>query len=160
MKTKRMFIICPFSQIENYIRENIDSDAYFITGLAGRLSFSDELNTQIILYFIQKENINEICIVNDINCRFMEEALENKNIQLNSASNIYKKLFSDFKEVFPKLRTRDERRLLLAKLNITDHFREIKSNNLIGPLFKRNRIKLRGMVTNRLINYSESINFM
>ncbi|MFO7657035.1 MAG: hypothetical protein R6W78_08205 [Bacteroidales bacterium] len=160
MKTNRVYIVCPFSQMEAFIRENIDTDAYFITGMAGRLCFGDEINTQVILYFIQRENIKEIIIVNDVNCRFMEEVLNNRITKPNPATIIYRKLISDFKEVFPKIKTSEERRHLLAKLNINDHFREIKSNAVLRPLFIKNSIKLRGMVTNRLSNFKEPINFM
>jgi len=88
--------------MEAFIRENIDTNAYFITGMAGRLCFDNEINMQIILYVIQIENIEEIIIVNDVNCRFMEEVLNNKITQPNPATNIFRKLVADYKEIFPK----------------------------------------------------------
>ena len=144
--------------METFIKEHIDEEAYFITGMAGRLCFDHEINTQVILYFIQLENIEEIIIVNDVNCRFMEEVLNDKITQLNPATIIYRKLISDYKEVFPKIKSPEERRHLLARLNIKDHFPEIKNNTVLRPLFTKNRIKLRGIVTNRLSNYKEPIN--
>jgi len=160
MKTNKIYIVCPFSQMEEFIRNNIDNNAYFITGAAGRINFDDMLLPEILSHIILREKIKEIIIVNDINCMFIDNVLNNKISYPNKAYNFLKKLISDYREAFPSTKPIEERRHLLAKLNINDHSREIKSNSVLKYLFTRSSIKISGIIANRFSKYTEPLTIM
>lgn len=157
MPINTLYIVCQFSQVEAFIIEKINHRARFITGLAGRLCLDDDYGTEIIRYFIEQEEITEITIVNDTNCRFIEDVLTNNNIDPNPVTGKLKNLLDDYKEVFPTVPTLKEKKRLLAKLNIAGHYREILNNAVLNPFFSQSGIKLNGLVTDRLCEFIEPV---
>lgn len=157
MTHNKLYIVCPFSQMETFITHEICSDAYFLTGMAGRLCLDDDENTGIIRFFIEKENIRGLFVVNDLNCRFINEVLTNSAKHAVPATDTLKKLFSDFREVFPSEKPLERKKHLLAKLNINDHIRELRSNKVLKTLFLNDNVKIRGLITDKMSNYSEAV---
>ena len=45
--TNTLFIICPFCQLENYLRTKFGEDVFFMTATAGVLNFSEDEITAI-----------------------------------------------------------------------------------------------------------------
>ena len=72
----KLFFICPFSQLEHFIREKYGDDVFFITTLDDVFQFEDANYAEVIRDFIKRENITDIFVVNDTSCRFIKSVLE------------------------------------------------------------------------------------
>ena len=159
MLQNKLYLVCPFSQMEGFITREIYSDAYFITGMAARLCLDDDYNTEVIRYFIEKEEICELVIVNDTGCRIIHEVLTNSIKSPSPASDALKKLVSDFREVFSPGNPVEKKKQLLAKLNVNDHCRELKDNKILKTLFLKEKVKISGLLTNKAGHYYEPLMF-
>lgn len=74
-----LFLICPFSQSEAVIRENINPAAYFLTSSAGVFRFKDADYIESIVSFIKENNITRIYVTASTDCRFAKRALKVKD---------------------------------------------------------------------------------
>lgn len=157
MPLNTLYIVCQFSQVEGFIVDKINQRARFLTSLGGLLCLDDDYNTEIIRHFIEQEEITEITIVNDTNCRFIDEVLTTHVACPNPVTGRLKTLMDDYKEVFPTVPSLTEKKRLLAMLNIAEHSREILKNSVLNPLFSQNGIKLNGLVTDRLNEFMEPV---
>lgn len=72
-----LFIICPFCQLENFLRTKFGDNVFFITAPAAVLNFSSDELSAIKDYLI-RETIKDIYLVNDVSCNFIDEAINNK----------------------------------------------------------------------------------
>ena len=59
------FIVCSFSFMENYIRNNYGENVYFITAMATNCHFHNINYSEFIIDLIRRKKINEIYIVNE-----------------------------------------------------------------------------------------------
>ncbi|MDZ4712455.1 MAG: carbonic anhydrase [bacterium] len=72
-----LFIICPFCQLESFLRTKFGDDIFFLTSPAAVLNFSAD-EVLAIREFIKREHIKDIFLVNEVTCNFIDEAIKNK----------------------------------------------------------------------------------
>lgn len=78
MKENKLFIICPFSNIEHFLRKEYGDDILFMTYSAGIIQYDNIDFLSSVKDIIINEKINKIYFVNDIKCRFINNTLQKK----------------------------------------------------------------------------------
>lgn len=99
--TKKLFITCPFSKMEPFIRKHF-GELIFCMTLPGTDFFHDtEQKIEDILHFVQQEEITHIIVVSDLDCPFLSALVRNKGNALWPFENILQDLFlSQYLTVF------------------------------------------------------------
>lgn len=156
--SNKLFLVCPFSGMEGFIRHKYGNDVFFVTAMAGAFNFQNDEYKSIIQEFIERESINEIIIANDACCRFINNVLNNKKEVKSYAEDVLKKLFSD--NYFYNLQDKSlaEQAEALATLNVKHQVHELKNSGLIkSSSFQE--VKIKGLVTNKANNLIKEIHF-
>ena len=76
----KLFLICPFSCLENILQAKYGNDIYFLTSLGAIFQFDEIEYVSELKSFIIREQIKEIYIVNETSCKFINGVI-NKNKQ-------------------------------------------------------------------------------
>ena len=147
MKNK-LFIICPFCQLENHLRNKYGNDIFFMTTTAGILNLeADEIST--IKNFIQRENITDIYLISDIGCNFIEEAIKNeKEFGLLAEQQ----LRSLIQNMLPKINStfsRQEVKKIVAETNVQQQAKYLASENILNYEITSFEIKIHTLITNK-----------
>lgn len=157
MKNK-LFIICPFSQMELYLQKKYGNEIYFITAPASVIQWNQKEYIDAIGDFIIRENIREIYLVNDTDCRFISNIINKKKLYGLYAEKIVEAiyiehLFSCFKNM-----SLSEKKLKLAELNINCQIEELMKPGVLGVQILNNHIELKGIITTKKENSYKEIN--
>ncbi|HEY8400071.1 MAG TPA: carbonic anhydrase [Cytophagaceae bacterium] len=149
MKRASLFLICPDCCIENPIQQHFKGESYFLTALGSVFNLSDENYLETITEFIKLHNIEEIIIVNDCSCRFIQSVICNEKgfqtkaeeilkiihlsgvLEITSESHAYKKAYK------------------LAELNIQHQAHAIKEIDALNNKIQKNEIRLKGLIYER-----------
>ncbi len=116
-KDAALFIICPFCQMENYLRVKYGNHIYFMTATAAVLNFdADEIST--IKDFIRKENITDVYLVNDLCCNFIEEAIKNQQVFGLQAEKQLRNIFKEIDINLIEGTTLSKKKLIIAEHNL------------------------------------------
>ena len=75
---RKLFFICPYSFLEPFLIRNFGEDTYFITALGIVFNLKEGGNADMLLEFIIRQNIDEIYLVNDVSCFFINKVLKNE----------------------------------------------------------------------------------
>ena len=143
-----LFIICPFCQLENYLRTTFGEDVFFMTATAGVLNFS-EAETTAIKDFIEREKISTICVVNDVACNFIEEAITNKKKFGLYCENKLRLLLQNLDLITESKHSLKEKRELLAHANVTKQLEYLNSEKIFKQKIQVSGINTRVLITNK-----------
>ena len=143
-----LFIICPFCQLENYLRTKFGEDVFFITATAGVLNFS-EAETTAIKDFIEREKISTICVVNDVACNFIDEAIANKKEFGLYCERELRLLLQNLDLIMESKHSWKEKRELLANANVTKQLEYLNSENIFKQKIQVSGINTRVLITNK-----------
>jgi len=73
----RLFVVCPFCQMENFIVKHY-GEVFFFTAPAAIFNIGSE-ELRVIKEFITRENIRGIYLVGETSCNFTKNVLDNTN---------------------------------------------------------------------------------
>lgn len=155
----KLFIICPFSCMEHFLRIKFGNDIFFLTS-SGAVFQSQELEYLSALRdFIIQEKIKTIYIVTDTSCRFINGIINKKQLFGLSSEKAIEELyieyyFSDFKDQ-PLL----NKQYKLAELNIRKQSNEILNSALVGSYISQFAIEIKGLITSKDKNLFKEMNF-
>lgn len=153
----RLFIVCPFSNLELFLNKKYGENIYFISSPGAVSLFREHEYLMAIKGFIEDYDINSIYIVNDTSCQFINKVIKrDANISYNweqVMEEIYiaNKLehFSDF--------TSAEHQHSLASLNINNIAKELLTSEVFKDLVALKKIVIRGLVTSKEKNQLQEI---
>lgn len=151
MPTK-LFLVCPFSFMENYIHRKFGNNIFFITSITAEANFRKIDYLETIIDFIRREKIDEIIIVNDTSCRFLNCVIKNENTLGSNAEKNLQDLFIDNYSSIIQYATILERVKKLAELNIMHQANEILENELFKQQIITNGIEVKGLITTKSEN--------
>jgi len=97
---KELYLVCPFSSAEFYIKEYINPSAYFYTSAGAVFSLDNEAHKNELKDIILSNGINRINIVGTNNCRFAKDVVDGKGL---NQFFMYKKLKSIYKLNYTEL---------------------------------------------------------
>lgn len=138
---KKFFFICPFCQIEHFIRKHF-GNVYFITAPASIFSFHDEEYALEIRDFIARKNIEEIYFVSDVNCNFIDSALSGATPHGLSCEQVIQNLMS----------SSEDTSFTLSQKIIMNQINAIKNTKSISDLMIDKKVKLQGIITSKKEN--------
>lgn len=152
-----LFFVCPFSQLESFLRDRYGDKSYFATSIATLSQFHDRAYANSIVELIINNGINEIGIAVDTNCRFLNSVLQKQTSQ-------YFKLTYPLQEIFDlhiteilNQKSLSERRQLFAKFVIHHQAEEMCKVNLFKLLVMSGQITVKGIITTRSSNESKEV---
>lgn len=156
MKNK-LFIVCPFSQMETYLQKKYGNDVYFISAPAAIAQWNQKEYTEAISDFIKRESIREIFLVNDTDCRFIESIINKQKLYGLYSEKILESIyiecfFSHFKNASPL-----EKKMKLAELNIHYQIRELMKFNALRHYIPKEDVQLKGLITSKKENLYQEI---
>lgn len=148
----KLFLVCPFSCMENFIRQKYGADVFFLTAMAGIFQWDNKEWVEKIKYFISSEKINEIFILSDVSCRFINAAINNEKINGFIAEIIIQKLLHNNYDIVSENRIIHEQQIKLAEL-IVNH-QAIKIMDVMGLQQEiiQNNIVVHELITSKNAN--------
>ena len=155
----KLFLICPFSQLEHFIREKYGDDVFFITAPGAVFQFEDVNYTEVMRDFINRENITDIFIVNDTSCRFIKSVLEKEKGFGTFSEEAIINLLIDNYSVVMQTQSLIEQKKTLAELNIRRQVSEILSNELFLQTIIQENVGIKGLITTKAENKLIELNF-
>ena len=148
MNTK-LFLVCPFSCMENFIREKYGDDVFFITAMGAVFQLNETEYLKSVKDFIERENITEIFVASDASCRFINNALKNElNYGMYSESVIQKLLKDNYALVMIE-KTIDEQQIKLAELIVNHQATELKKPHCLQQQIIQNKIIIKELITSK-----------
>lgn len=147
----KLFLICPFSCIENFIQEEYGENVFFLTSNAAVFNFDETAYIESVKEFIESHNIKEVVVVNDLSCRFLHKVLQSSGEQTrNSAEKALSHLLKDNYAFLTQQPSFKEQLTQLATLNIQEQIHKMMELDVFGVLFMLNGIKVTGLISDKL----------
>lgn len=145
----RLFLVCPFSNMETFIRRKFNQDVYFLTAMAGHAPFYDLKYTEAVLEVMKRENITELILINDTSCRFMHAILTGGQLHGTPAEEKLQQLFAEHFEEIMQQPTLSAQLKAFATLNIRKQLQEMFNNAYLRAFVQKNRLEIKGLITNK-----------
>lgn len=154
----KIFLVCPFSCMENFIRKHFGDDVFFITAMSAAFQSEEPEYLEEVKALIEIESITEIIIVNDTSCRFINNVLKKGNGFDTPIEKMLQKIFNENYSAIMQEKLLAEQQEMLAMFNVKHQANEM----LKSILFQQNhsnKITLTGFVTTKASNRIKEINF-
>ena len=154
-----LFIICPFCELENFLRTKFGDDIYFMTATAGVLNFNED-EISALKDFIRREQISTIYVVNDIGCNFIEEAIDNtKEFGLHCETELRKQLQTIQSELGTQ-NLKGEKKRVLTENNLQQQAKYLASTKILKHEIETLQIRIHTLITNKYdsINHKFKLN--
>ena len=151
MYSNKLFIVCPFSNLENFIIQKYGEEVFFFTTLATILD-NETVDRLSLRHLIERENIKEIIIAVDTSCYFINGCLKKTLKRKKYPEIVLSKIRLDNINLINKMQTLSNKQILLADLIVKSQILEIlKPNNvLIEKMI--HQLTISGMITNKSTN--------
>lgn len=150
--SNKVFLVCPFSNMEHFIRKIYGSDVFFMTGIGGVLSSRDQEYLISIRDFLKNNRIESIYVVSDTDCRFINNIIYREPLYGTTAENLIESIYLDhFSEISKEPTSYDQKRKL-AELNVRNQASEISKNTILQTQLIENNTKIIGLVTTKSTN--------
>jgi carbonic anhydrase len=157
MKNK-LFIVCPFSQMELFLQKKYGNEIYFITALASIMQWNQKEDMDAIRDFIIRESVQEIYLVHDTGCRFINNIITKHKLYGLLSEEIIQNIYvehylSDFEN-----KELSVQQFKLAELSIKYQAEEITKSDVLGIQIIEDAILLKGLITSKKKNLFKEIN--
>jgi hypothetical protein len=146
----RLFLVCPDCFMERKIRQHFEGDNYFLTALGGvfqpaSFEYAEEVNE-----LLSRNDIREICIVNDNSCTFTRNVVNGKNSDCTvRAEEVLKQVYRGNPRTFSQAPDKKEKQTRLARLNIIRQAIQLRDTAYIGERIQSEGLRLKGFVYDR-----------
>jgi hypothetical protein len=145
-----LFLICPDCHIENAIREEYSEVGFFLTALGSVFNEDTFEYAEQINQLIAGEEIGQIYIVNDFYCTFIQNIINGDPTHNTNAEEVLMSILADNQEEFNESdTTKENKALILAKLNIYRQSKELLDLAFIGDKIRDKQIEIKGLIYNR-----------
>lgn len=140
MPHSKLFLVCPFCQMETFIRKEY-GNVYFLTAPASIFNFSDEQFAKEISTFLTTYHITDVYVVCDLTCKFIHNALAAGPAHGLSCEQTLECMVSRSDDPFSLAQK-------IIQLQVTN----IKNAHSIHAAVNERKIKIHGIVTSKLNN--------
>ena len=148
----KLFLVCPFSGLETFIREKYGNDVYFLMVLGTHFQADDAGYVKKVADFILREDIKELYVVNDISCRFINKTLKREPGFGTKVEYLLKQIYI---ENYLKVRQNNdlrEQQVKLASLNVYRQMHVLLHHKVLSRLRLKHNITIHGVVTSKETN--------
>lgn len=149
--------MCPFSFLEPFIQSKFGKGVFFLTAMGAELDLQSKEYVQIIQWMIKHENIDEVIVVNDTSCRFIQRVNYSASESQYKTEQLLSQRFNDVSIDTDKEVSTLEKQILLATWNVKQQVLALKTSDLFTSL-SSNQIKLSGLVTTKATNQCLEVN--
>lgn len=149
MITNKLFIVCPFSRMESFLRHKYGEDAYFLTFTGAVIQYDEPEYLLDIKNLIQREKIRTIYVVNDTSCRFINGIINKNKLFGLYAEEVIEDLYIEHYRTEFKGQSVPNQQSKLAELNIKNQLDELLNSYLLGPYLSKHAIEVKGLVTSK-----------
>ncbi|MFT5778226.1 MAG: hypothetical protein ACI837_001182 [Crocinitomicaceae bacterium] len=130
--SNKLFLVCPFSCMEPFLRSKYGNDIFFLTAPGAILSSQNYGDDEAIRDFIVREKIATVYIVNDSSCRFINGIIKNDKLFGLPAEKIIEDIYIDYYLSDFKNQSLANQQLKLAELTSRNQVNEIGNSILLG----------------------------
>jgi len=145
----KLFIVCPFSCLENFLKQRYGKDIFFLTYSAAVIQYRDFDYLYKVKEFAIREEINTIYLVNDTSCRFINGIINQGGLSGLASENAIVDLYLEHYFSAFKGRPLYQQQLKMAELNIQSQISEMINSSMLGTYITVNGIELKGLVTSK-----------
>lgn len=156
MEENKLFIICPFSNIENFLRKEYGNDILFMTYSGGMIQYADFDFLNHVKDIILQEKIKQIFFANDINCNFIEDAIMKKRAQ-SSVSNLLEEYYIHYYFSLFHNTSIPRQKYNLAKINLFYQIQEFSNSYHFKDIIASEKIEIHGIITDKIKNLKKQI---
>ncbi|MDQ3142743.1 MAG: hypothetical protein M3Q56_10915 [Bacteroidota bacterium] len=143
-----LFIICPFCQLEKYLRNKYGEELYFLTSTAAVFNFNDD-EVSAIKDFLIRENVKDIYLVNDVSCNFIEEAITNKKEFGLHCEKELRMLVQNSISLIESQGSLEAKKEFLAENNVLKQLEYLKTEKIFKQEIEDLGIKIHGIITDK-----------
>jgi len=155
---KILFLVCPFSQSEAVIKKTFSESHLYMTGMGGYLDFEDQRFIDALTKIIIKEDIESIHLVQNTDCRFIDEVLsDNKNLEY-PIQFVLNRLFIENEYQLKRMDSKYQMIIHLALLMFKEVSSNIQKSNLLNEIIENRKIEIKGMLIEPNANKISSFN--
>lgn len=146
---RKLFIVCPECCLENDIRLYFGENCYFITALGAVAALFEPSYLKYIERFIEKENIQQIYFMQDLECCFIDTGAYSTKPRFNTTAE--QKLINLRKANIKKETTSFTLKMRLCELNIYNSATSwIEKSNYFETKISKNELSIEGIIYHRV----------
>jgi carbonic anhydrase len=149
---RKLFLICPDARVEHFLRTKFGGESIFLTALGAVFNFRAIQYIEDLSDYLHRERIEEIFIVNDLSCRFIDRILRKERNFGTYTEEVLQDLLIDHYHAIMQQPTLKDQHERLAAYNIDRQAREILSNELLQQQIVASDILIKGLITNQKEN--------
>ncbi len=142
-----LFLVCPFSCLEQPLKQRYGKQHLFLTAPAAVFGWSQVDHLLAIRDVLVQQEIREICVVADTSCRFIHAVIQKDKPFGLSAEKILIELYIDNYFRYFKDQAIENQRDQLAKLIVQRQLDELIAVPFIGGCIQENAIAVNGLVS-------------
>jgi len=148
MKNK-LFIVCPFSSVETFIRSRFGNDVLLLTFSGAVLQFQDIDFVEAVKGMIVREDVDTIYFVNETSCRLINGVIGgNEPVGLHSEKTI-RRIYNDHYQVAFRGRSLFQQQVKLAELNVKAQMDKIVHSPMFDYPVSAYNITVKGLIISK-----------
>ncbi|WP_276499018.1 hypothetical protein [Pontibacter litorisediminis] len=147
MKNK-LFLICPSSHLEHFLGMRY-KNAYFLTALAAVFRLREGGYAEELIGFLERESVEEVIVVNDVACPFIESVLLKQQGYGTYAEEVLVDLLVDNYAEVISCGAVEAQKARLAALNVQRQMRQLLGIGYFQQQVVLQKMKVGGLVTSR-----------
>lgn len=155
----QLFIVCPFSNLEHWVKKQYGQDVLFLSVPAGLVPLSDDTFREELKRIITENNITEIYVTNEVSNPFIQsvfdESFKRDIALLNSVADLKEEFWM---ERFEGL-SLQQQKLKLAELMIEQSMEMLQSIS-ISIQSSDSSIQIRGIVISKKAGFIKELKKM
>lgn len=153
-----LYLICPASKVEHFIREQYGESAFFMTALAAVFHLNEQAYLDELIKIIEKEAIEELVVVNDTSCCFIQSVLTRQKGFGTQAEQVLVDLLLDHYTHIMGTTSVAEQKNRLAELNVQRQLEELLRIDYFQQRVVLQKLVVTGLVTSRAAGKARTVN--
>jgi hypothetical protein len=138
-----LYLICPFSQSENYIRSTIDSKAYFLTANGGLFNLHENEFPHTLQHVAENCSLERIVQVQHLDSPFLNMVMERNHDALHDIQN---KLVEIYLSNYRRFSNTTLGKKAFAYHILTHQMAEMTKHSLVTHLLRKHEITLQSLI--------------
>ena len=144
----KLFIVCPFSDMENFIRRKYGSDVFFVSAMGTIFDSHESSIHETIKQLLTHQKVTALYLVSDTSCRFLNNALNSICRYSSYPDSTIQKLLINNHAKWTQNKTKDNQQTLLAELILKHQAAGLQQHNLLSEGLE-DKISVTGLITSK-----------
>ena len=157
MKNSKIYLVCPFSFMENYIRREFGEESYFITSMASVMLTKDDNFYQYLRGLIVENNIPELVVNVDLECDFFNRVFFGEKLYETPSEMFLKAVFDSNRSEIVSESSILEQKIRFAEIVINSQIDNLNALLNNGSDDLPLHFKITGLITNKSENFNVRI---